>query len=127
MTKGWKVGLGILAGALVIGAIVRPRPEQQANVESQATSARPAEKPSSKESEPAAEGVTMAGYQRLQTGMTYRQVVAILGEEGEELSSNEIAGTRTVMYKWSTRFGTGNMNVMFQDDKMIQKAQFGLQ
>lgn len=70
-------------------------------------------------------GVTMENYLKLQNGMSYRDVVAILGSEGTEMSSNEIAGTRTVMYSWHGS-GLGNMNAMFQNDKMMQKAQFGL-
>jgi len=45
-------------------------------------------------------GVTMANYSRLKTGMTYAQVVKILGKEGTELSSSDIAGIHTVMYQW---------------------------
>ncbi len=58
--------------------------------------------------------------------MSYAQAVEILGDPGEEMSSNEIAGTKTVMYMWEGRTMGANMNAMFQNDKMIQKAQFGL-
>ncbi len=68
----------------------------------------------------------MANYTRLKTGMTYPQVVEILGKEGTELSSNEIGGYRTVMYQWEGEGFAANMNAMFQNGKMIQKAQFGL-
>ena len=73
---------------------------------------------------------TKAGYERLSTGMTYRQAVAALGCEGEELSSSEMAGFKTVMYAWvgsgvSGLMG-GNMNAMFQNDRMVNKAQLGL-
>ena len=59
--------------------------------------------------------------------MTYAQVVQILGKEGEELSSNEIGGYKTVMYKWDGNAGWGaNMNAMFQNSKLNSKSQFGL-
>lgn len=67
----------------------------------------------------------MANYQRLETGMSYAQAVSILGKPGVEMSSNELAGIRTVMYQWEGR-AFANMNAMFQNDKLIQKAQFGL-
>lgn len=70
--------------------------------------------------------VTMANYNRLSTGMTYEQVVAILGKEGTELSSNDIAGYQTVMYQWEGDSFASNMNAMFQNGKLMQKAQFGL-
>ena len=72
-------------------------------------------------------GVTMENYNKLQTGMTYEQVVDILGEEGKEMSSNDIAGYKNVMYMWKAGgFSVGNMNAMFQNDALIQKAQFEL-
>ena len=40
----------------------------------------------------------MANYERLQTGMSYAEVVDILGEPGQEISRNELAGFTTVMY-----------------------------
>ena len=72
-------------------------------------------------------GVNMENYSKIQTGMSYEEVVAILGKQGEEMSSNDIAGYRNVMYKWDGDTGFGaNMNAMFQNGKLIQKAQFGL-
>lgn len=70
-------------------------------------------------------GVTMAGYNRLKPGMSYAAASAILGGDGTELSSNDIGGTHTVMYQWKGGF-MANMNAMFQGDKLITKAQFGL-
>lgn len=73
---------------------------------------------------------TMSRYSQLQTGMTYQQVIAILGCDGEEISSNEMAGFRTTMYQWQASGVTGlmggNMNAMFQNGALISKAQAGL-
>ena len=70
--------------------------------------------------------VTKAQYNALQDGISYRQAVRILGCEGEEMSSSEIAGYKTVMYMWEGEGFGGNMNAMFQNDAMVSKAQFGL-
>jgi hypothetical protein len=70
-------------------------------------------------------GVSMAQFSSLKTGMTLEEAIAILGGPGEELSSNDIAGIQTVMYMWKGA-GVANMNAMFQNGKLIQKAQFGL-
>lgn len=76
--------------------------------------------------------VTFDAYQRIQNGMSYSQVVAIIGAEGEEMSRNKMDGVpgvmasiETVMYQWVNSNGS-NMNAMFQNNKLIQKAQFGL-
>jgi len=72
-------------------------------------------------------GVNMENYSKLQTGMSYEEVVSILGSNGEEMSSNDIAGYKNVMYKWDGDGSFGaNMNAMFQNGKLIQKAQYGL-
>ena len=77
-----------------------------------------------------ASGVNMQNYLKLQNGMTYEQVVEILGKPGEEMSSNELAGYKTVMYMWrATGLGAlsgGNMNAMFQNGALVQKSQFNL-
>lgn len=69
--------------------------------------------------------VTKAKYDAIATGMSYREACDALGESGEELSRNDLAGTTTVMYGWKNPDGS-NMNAMFQNDKLVQKAQFGL-
>ena len=70
--------------------------------------------------------VTLDEYNRVQNGMTYTEANNIIGEKGKEMSRTEIPGTPlTVMYGWQNSDGS-NMNAMFQDDKLITKAQFGL-
>ncbi|TGQ69905.1 DUF3862 domain-containing protein [Mesorhizobium sp. M00.F.Ca.ET.186.01.1.1] len=70
--------------------------------------------------------VTKAQYNALTNGISYRQAVSILGCEGEEMSSSDIAGYSTIMYMWEGDGWGGNMNAMFQNDEMVSKAQFGL-
>ncbi len=76
--------------------------------------------------------ITNNKYSMIETDMSYSQVVAIIGAEGEELSRNRMEGVPgvmeavdTVMYQWMNSNGS-NMNAMFQNDKLVQKAQFGL-
>jgi hypothetical protein len=69
--------------------------------------------------------VTMAEYQQVSDGMSYAEVTAIIGSPGQELSSSNVAGYSTVMYMWSNAGGS-NMNAMFQNDKLVNKAQMGL-
>ena len=78
-----------------------------------------------KTSPPPPDGVTMFNYERLQTDMTYAQACEILGKPGTEISRGEIPGYVTVLYEWRGK-GMANLHAMFQNDKLINKAQFGL-
>jgi hypothetical protein len=76
--------------------------------------------------------VTLAEYEQLWNGMSYVLARSIIGEPGEELSRVHFDGAQgvmepvdTVMYSWRNGDGS-NMNAMFQNDRLIQKAQFGL-
>ena len=73
-------------------------------------------------------GISAEEFAAIKTGMTHDEVTAIVGSPGELLSENEIAGTRTVMVQWNGERGFGaNANAMFQNGKLIQKSQFGLE
>ena len=120
--KGWstgkKVGVVILV-FVVIGALNRQsNPSPPAALDSPSSV--------STEASGSTHGVDRAAFQSLKTGMSYKRAVAILGSEGEEMSSNEMGGTKTVLYKWEGGGFGANMNAMFQDDKLISKAQMGL-
>ena len=76
--------------------------------------------------------VTFAEYQNVRTGMTYQRTVEIIGFSGTEMSRNYLEGvsgvmesTTTIMYSWVNDNGS-NMNAIFQNNKLVQKAQFGL-
>lgn len=75
-----------------------------------------------------AAGVTMANFNRLQNGMTYAQVVEILGKEGEQSSVMESGGTKIVMYKWDAdEDGSGaRLDAFFKNGKLDSKFQFAL-
>ena len=66
-------------------------------------------------------------FNKIQTGMTYQQVVDIIGEDGTVLSESEIANIKTTIYSWYGEGSIGaNANVTFQNGKVTSKAQFGL-
>ena len=69
--------------------------------------------------------VTKAEYDQPRKGMGYYQICRIIGAEGEEMSSSDIAGFKTIMYSWKNTDGS-DMNVMIQNDLMVSKAQFAL-
>lgn len=74
--------------------------------------------------------ISMAEFEAISTGMTYEEVVEIIGSDGELLSEVYIgAGEeyKTVMYSWKGEGSIGaNANITFQGGKVTAKAQIGL-
>ena len=66
-----------------------------------------------------------ANFDRCQTGMTYAEVTAIVGDPYDVVSDVQIAGSHTVMVVWKAE-GFSNANMTFQDGRLIAKAQLGL-
>jgi hypothetical protein len=64
-------------------------------------------------------------YDRVSSGMNYREVASILGQSGEEVSSSDFAGNSAKMYSWKNEDGS-NISILFQNGKLVTKAQYGL-
>jgi len=120
MKKILKWGL-IIFGILIFISIISP------NKKKEIISPIIEEKAIIKSIEKKVTGVTMEQFTKIQEGMSYEEVVEILGSKGELLSSSDIAEYKTVMYQWKGTSIMGNMNAMFQNNKMVSKAQFGLE
>ena len=75
--------------------------------------------------------INMEKFEKINSGMTYEEVVAIIGEKGE-LSSEVDMGIGsdfvTQIYTWQGEgiLLRGNANITFQGGKVVAKAQFGL-
>jgi len=69
--------------------------------------------------------VTLDNFQRIKMGMSYSEVVSILGEEGEEVSRSDFAGRTTASYDWKGE-NLAIVSVVFQNDSLLYKSQFGL-
>ncbi len=96
-----------------------------AEAEARAADERKAKREAFRQAEIEARRLSMKKYNAIATGMTYDDVIAILGN-GEELSRVELGGIQTVMFMWKEAGGIGNMNVTFQQGRVVSKAQFGL-
>ncbi|OYD07593.1 DUF3862 domain-containing protein [Paludifilum halophilum] len=100
---------------------VAETPEQDENDSEEETSAE-------EEEEKKDSGVTLDNFQKIENGMTYDEVVEILGKEGELISEAGEGQYKTEMYQWEGDSGFGaNMNVTFQNDEVQSKAQAGLE
>jgi len=69
--------------------------------------------------------ITRAKYDSLNFGDSYSTAVSLMGEPGEKLSESKVMNIDTVMYGWKNSDGS-NMNAMFQNDRLINKAQLSL-
>lgn len=69
-------------------------------------------------------------FNSISTGMTYDEVVEIIGSEGEVMSAVDLGmgeEFKTIMYFWEGEGSLGaNANVTFQGGKVTAKAQIGL-
>ena len=66
-------------------------------------------------------------FNKIETGMSYQEVVNIIGEEGTVLSESEIGNIKSTIYSWYGEGSIGaNANVTFQNGKVVSKAQVGL-
>lgn len=75
------------------------------------------------------EFITLDEFNQIQAGMTYEQVVNIIGSNGT-LTSDVSLGNEayhTQIYMWyGNRITGANANITFQGGKVVSKAQFGL-
>ena len=131
--KKWMIGCGALVGLfLMLGAcaaLMSSVDTEKDNLQvDKKTISEKADVPAVSTPEPAVkekDEVTMEEFKKIKNGMTYEEVVEIIGFEGTEMSSTEIGGIKTIMYSWQNDDGS-NMNAMFQNNKLNTKAQFGL-
>lgn len=121
------IAVGVLVALIVVGMIVG-EPGQKKQMASQPGT--PTDASSNEEAEPEVATndpeITAAEFASLAQGMSYQDAIEVIGSPGELMSESELAGIRTVMYQWEGNSFGGNANAMFQNDKLVNKAQFGL-
>jgi len=73
------------------------------------------------------ERTNLENYNKINTRMTYDQVIEIIGYPDQELSRADIPGTPlTIMYMWKQQGTFGNCTITIQSGLVVMKAQFGL-
>ena len=70
-------------------------------------------------------GLTMAKYNQIKNGMTYKQVVEILGGEGTETMSSGEGKYKVTSYKWEGE-QYQFITCVFMGDKLTSKVQANL-
>lgn len=67
-------------------------------------------------------------YAKIEPGMTYDQVIKIIGSPGKELSRASLGDYESIVIMWDGEGEKGaNANITFQNGKVMAKAQVGLE
>ena len=70
--------------------------------------------------------ITLDEFNKIETGMSYEDVVNIIGSNGTLSSESSIGNYTTQIYTWYGNIFGANANVTFQNGKVVGKAQAGL-
>lgn len=73
--------------------------------------------------------ISMEEYNKLEIGMTYKETVGIIGGEGKLISKQKdsVNNTFSYMYTFEGEGKVGaNATILFVDNKIFSKAEFGL-
>ncbi len=129
--KGWIIlGVGVLVVGGIIGAATGGGDNSKTTNQTSAATYAQVTTTSTTTAEPAKSSkISLEEFNSIKNGMTYKEVVEIIGGEGEVLSESGEEGSKyhTIMYKWDGEGGFGaNANAMFQGGKLISKSQLGL-
>lgn len=97
-------------------------PPAEESEDNEATDSEPAE------TEDTDGSLTKEKFDQIKEGMTYEEVVAIIGSEGTVLSESGTPGDayHTVIYEFETDGFMSSANMTFQGGKLMNKAQYGL-
>jgi len=74
----------------------------------------------------AAGSATLAKAKMVRPGMTYDDVVEILGKPNATAGVTEMNGTTTAVYGWKSKDSTGYLSVTFTDGKVTKQEQKAL-
>jgi RNA polymerase subunit RPABC4/transcription elongation factor Spt4 len=124
--------VGGIAAAVNSHTPQTPLPRETAAMVDQASSnqpllSRPAPaQQSASQVEPPRCTATMSDFSSIKTDMTYRRVASIIGCEGEETTRSEVGDYQLVAYIWPGNSFASNMSAVFQNGRLVSKAQIGL-
>jgi hypothetical protein len=71
------------------------------------------------------EQITLTKFDRINLGMTYKEVVAVMGLDGEKFSSRRYRWAFTETYRWNSPWGP-SIQVVFEQGRVIEKMHVGL-
>lgn len=72
------------------------------------------------------EKMTLEKFNKIETGMTYKEVVDIAGEEGTLSTESSYGNQSMKIYYWYASNGISNATISFMNGKVTAKSQIGL-
>jgi hypothetical protein len=69
--------------------------------------------------------ISMGQFNRLQSGMSYMEVIGVLGKEGNKVAESPKGKDQSMSYRWEAG-GLASVSATFQNDKLVSKKQYGL-
>ena len=128
----WLVG-ALVATLLVVGVVAWRRGRDQPSAAERAQREAEAERiydDITSDLDPEPEAITLDEFGQITTGMSYDEVVDVVGGPGELQSQTDLGGVHTVAYMWNGVAPydgvAGDAIVIFQNGEVIPKSQFGL-
>jgi hypothetical protein len=70
--------------------------------------------------------LTKAAFEKIKVGMTLAEVEKMLGEVGMLVSTMDVNGRKTQIYKWSSDNFTSYIDVTIESGKVVEKKDKGL-
>ena len=70
--------------------------------------------------------VTKANFDRIEIGMSYKEVVKIFGDEGMQTSTMLVNNRETTIFKWTLPDFSRYIDLHFENGKVIEKKQKNL-
>jgi hypothetical protein len=67
-----------------------------------------------------------AAFEKIRTGMTLAEVEKLLGEKGMLVSTMDVNGRKTQIYKWSNDNFSSYIDVTIEKEKVVEKKDKGL-
>jgi hypothetical protein len=70
--------------------------------------------------------ITLQAYNELKIGMPQKEVETVMGSPGKEISASQKGSTKTVFHEWTSEQRI-TVRLMFQNERLVDKSQHGLQ
>ena len=70
--------------------------------------------------------ISKTTFEKVKVGMTLGEVEKVLGEEGMLVSTMDVNGRKTQIYKWSNDNFTSYIDVTIENTKVVEKKNKGL-